>query len=427
MSAPSRSRRSPGSDLSARGASPAVTKDSERSVVRLRANRQADGVTTALAERSDELVEVLGSAVAREAVICDPAAFLPRDSLGRMRAANNIRSVLSAMGSDKDFDPAPARQSGVDTARQQIPLSSVNEFYRIAFRRLWDAVADEAALHPKVDREALHSLTVELHAVEHLFMTVVAAGHRDEQSQQSLADSSLRPALIDSLLDGQILDQWSLWEVANRLRLPNKGPFIVLAAETPSVGSAALPEIESKLRSLDVYSAWRLLPDLEVGIVHIKSADHRDKVLALVTRVAANHVGVSAPFDDLRDTPHALHFAKVTLRGETDAESKVGVFDGTILATAAISAPSVMVKAARTALGVFDDLPEYEREILFQTFRVWQECDASLRATAQRLVCHPNTVRHRLHRIEERTGRSLSRPRDVAELCLAFEVQSRLM
>ena len=42
------------------------------------------------------------------------------------------------------------------------------------------------------------------------------------------------------------------------------------------------------------------------------------------------------------------------------------------------------------------------------------------------LFCHPNTVRYRLHRIEQRTGRSLSRPRDVAELCLAFEVHRRL-
>jgi DNA-binding PucR family transcriptional regulator len=32
-----------------------------------------------------------------------------------------------------------------------------------------------------------------------------------------------------------------------------------------------------------------------------------------------------------------------------------------------------------------------------------------------------------LRRIEKRTGRSLLRPRDVAELCLAFEVRRRLM
>jgi DNA-binding PucR family transcriptional regulator len=43
------------------------------------------------------------------------------------------------------------------------------------------------------------------------------------------------------------------------------------------------------------------------------------------------------------------------------------------------------------------------------------------------LFCHPNTVRYRLHRIVERTGRSLSRPRDLAELCLAFEVHRHLM
>jgi sugar diacid utilization regulator len=46
---------------------------------------------------------------------------------------------------------------------------------------------------------------------------------------------------------------------------------------------------------------------------------------------------------------------------------------------------------------------------------------------ADLLVCHPNTVRHRLRRSEQRTGRPLSRPRNVAELCLAFEVHRMLM
>jgi DNA-binding PucR family transcriptional regulator len=58
---------------------------------------------------------------------------------------------------------------------------------------------------------------------------------------------------------------------------------------------------------------------------------------------------------------------------------------------------------------------------------VWQDNDASVRSAAEVLICHPNTVRHRLRRIEKRTGRSLSRPKDVAELCLAFEVRRWLM
>jgi hypothetical protein len=49
-------------------------------------------------------------------------------------------------------------------------------------------------------------------------------------------------------------------------------------------------------------------PDLQVGIVHVKSERRLDKILALVSRLATNRVGVSARFDDLHDTPHALHF-----------------------------------------------------------------------------------------------------------------------
>jgi DNA-binding PucR family transcriptional regulator len=103
------------------------------------------------------------------------------------------------------------------------------------------------------------------------------------------------------------------------------------------------------------------------------------------------------------------------------------VFDGSILATAAVSAPEMMVKSVTNVLGGFDDIPDDEREMLFETFRVWQENDASVRGAAEVLICHPNTVRHRLRRIEKRTNRSLSRPKDVAELCLAFEVHRRLM
>jgi DNA-binding PucR family transcriptional regulator len=103
------------------------------------------------------------------------------------------------------------------------------------------------------------------------------------------------------------------------------------------------------------------------------------------------------------------------------------VFDGSILATAAISAPEAMIKTVGAALVGFGDLPDEDRAMLFETFRVWQDNDASVRGAAEVLFCHPNTVRHRLRRIEKHTGRSLSRPRDVAELCLAFEVHRRLM
>jgi sugar diacid utilization regulator len=234
-------------------------------------------------------------------------------------------------------------------------------------------------------------------------------------------------SLVDALLEGRAFDEWSLREVAGSLRLPTNGPFVVVAAQVSAVGDEPLREIESKLSSLDIFSAWRLLPDVQVGIVHIKSDQKLDLVVGLLSRTTTARVGVSAAFEDLRDTPQALHVARMMLHGRTDSTSSVAVFDGSILATAAVSAPQVMVQTVGAALDCFGDLPDEEREMLFDTFRVWQDNDASVNAAAERLFCHPNTVRHRLRRIEKHTGRSLSRPRDVAELCLAFEVYRRLM
>ena len=115
------------------------------------------------------------------------------------------------------------------------------------------------------------------------------------------------------------------------------------------------------------------------------------------------------------------------MQGRPEPSASVAVFDGSVLATAPVSQPEVMVRSVRFIIDRFNDLPGDERATLFRTFRVWQQTEASVRETAELLFCHPNTVRHRLRRIEHRTARSLSRPRDVAELCLVFEVYHRLM
>ena len=289
--------------------------------------------------------------------------------------------------------------------------------------RVWGLAAVGSLQHGPMPADT----EVHISRFAELIATALVAGYRDEQKRQLLAEASRRSDLIDSLLEGRAFDEWSLRDLACHLRLPINGPFIVVAAHVPSGGDEPLPEIESKLRSLGIFSAWRRLPDLQVGIMHVESDRKLEKVVALVSRMATARVGVSAAFGDLRDTPHALHVARVMLHGPTDSRSSVAVFDGSILATAAVSAPEVMVQTVGAALDGFGDLPDEERDMLFETFRAWQDNDGSVRGAAEVLICHPNTVRHRMRRIEKHTGRSLSRPRDVAELCLAFEVHRRLM
>ena len=279
--------------------------------------------------------------------------------------------------------------------------------------RVWGLAAVGSRQHGPMPADT----EVHISRFAELIATALVAGHRDEQKRQLLAEASQRSNLVDALLEGRAFDEWSLWEVAGHLRLPMNGPFVVIAAHVPSAGDEPLPEIESKLRSLDIFSAWRRLPDLQVGIVHVASNRKLDRVVALLSRMTTVRVGVSAAFGDLRDTPRALHVARVMLRGPTDSTSSVAVFDGSILATAAVSAPAAMIQTVGAALDGFGDLPDEDREMLFETFRVWRDNDASVRGAAEVLICHPNTVRHRLRRIEKRTGRS-SRGHGMSPNCV---------
>jgi PucR C-terminal helix-turn-helix domain len=372
---------------------------------------QVAEVAEALYERIDELAATLAKAIARDVRLYQTTAPVPYEVVVAGCAAN-IRSVLGTIAADAEFDPTAAMTLGIERARDGVPLASVMEAYRVGFHEVWDAAVQDSGARPEHDGQVLLALTAKIFAAQDIFTAAMAGAYRDEQSRKALTDESERSVLIDSVLHGRLFEQSSVWEAADYLRLPTEGPFVVIAAEVPVVGAEALPEIESKLRSIDVFSAWRLLPD---------------NVLALISRMATNRVGVSARFDDLRETAQALRFARVMLRGRADGGAQVTSFDGSILATAAVSAPEILVKLVAPTIECFAGLADNERDILFDTFRVWLENDGSLRSAGELLFCHPNTVRYRLHRIEQRTGRSLTRPRDVAELSLAFEVHRRLM
>jgi hypothetical protein len=383
-------------------------------------------VAAAVYRRTDEVSILLARAITREVRLYGPTAAVPFDIVAAGCAAN-MRAIFGAIAAGDDFDVTAATRLGVEQARYGMPLSSVMEAYRVGFRRVWEAVAAEAATRLCMNGDALSTLTAKLLTAQDLFTNAMAAGYRQEQTRRVVGDEAQRSVLIDALMHGRLFERCSVWEAADYLRLPSTGPFVVIAADIARSGMDALPDIEAKLRSLDVSSAWRRLPDVQVGIVHVNNDRHLAAVLALVSRVAIARVGVSARFDDLRDTPRGLRQARVTLRGRAEPGSPVSVFDGSILATAAVSAPDVMVELASPVMECFADLSEEEREILFETFRAWRDHDGSMRTAGEMLFCHPNTVRYRMHRIEQRTGRSLTRPRDVAELCLAFEVHRRLI
>ena len=383
-------------------------------------------LANAVQRRTDELAPCLARAIFHEVPHYRGPARVPFDVVAAA-CAENLRPILGAIATDARIDPTPAIEVGMARARDGVPLPSVMEAYRVGFRRAWEAVAIETTSRATGTGDELRRVTAKLFAAQDIFIAAMAESYRKEQARRLCDEESRRALLVDALLNGGPAGQWSIWEVADCLRLPTAGPYVVIAAQVCGAGNRGLPGIECKLRSLDVSSAWRLLPDAHVGIVHISTDEHFDDVLKLVSRIATGRVGVSARFDDLRASTHALRFARVMLRCRADPDERVTVFDGSILGSAALAAPDLMVDLVRPMLEGFAGFGEDERDVLFETFRAWIETDGSMRAVGELMFCHPNTVRYRLHRIERCTGRSLSKPRDIAELALALEVHRRLM
>ena len=377
--------------------------------------------------RAPALGKAMAELLCREIDAYRDGSVVEKEQVAQSCVAN-VTFIFDSLTGNDDVDVSPAEQTGTARALAGVPLPAVMTAYRIGFRFMWEktiATAREAA----IPTDSILDATARVFLAQDTFTQAMSNAYRQQLTAQIVEREEERSALVEALLSRRITDRHSLWEAADLLRLPTAGPYAVVAAELPAIGKPGLPAIESKLSVRDIRSAWRLLPDLQVGIVHLRGpapADTLGTVVEVLQQAATARVGISPPFNELPETSDALRFARLALTGKPTAESLISVFDDTPLAVAAVSAPEAMAKVRSSLLRRVDELPEAERRVLIDTFHAWVQTGGSANDAAAQIFCHPNTVRHRLRRIEELTNRSLSRPRDLAELCLVFEVERRL-
>jgi PucR C-terminal helix-turn-helix domain/GGDEF-like domain len=381
-------------------------------------------IATALGERLDELGYEVAQVI-RSGVDFYAYTSVVSDAEIVDNCTNHIHFVASGLRSDQTFDTEAAQIAGRARAAAGVPLPALMHAYRLGFHRLWGAMYELTGSLTHISRAAVLRATQRMWDAQDAYTDAMTAAYRERAVAQILTSEAERAALTEHLLRGSVGDERTLWEIADLLRLPGRGPYLVVAARCPSVGKQALPGITDKLRSVDMYSAWRLQPDQQIGIVHFGSPTARAILLDLLSRLAQDRVGVSAAFDDLADTAQALRRARIALNSRSQ-RSPLTVFDDSVLAVAAVTAPDITTDLAARVLGGLFVLPADDRRILTDTFRCWVDQGGSIPEVAAQLFCHPNTVRYRLRRIEELTGRSLSHPRHVAELCLAFEIDAQL-
>ena len=391
----------------------------EDDLVRFR-DPEIAALATSMTARLPELADQLAERIRQAVDVYGPGAPVPLDDL-HTSCRNHLEFLFGRLVEPGPVDLAVPRATGRRRADQGAPLAAIMAAYRVGSRFIWDSVVDEAHRSGHPSSEALVRAASDIWALTDAYTDAMISAYRDALSEQMLRRQQERSAFVEALLSGRISDTTTLWEAANVLRLPHQGPLVVVAADVPELAREALPGVENRLGAQGIGSVWRLSPDLQLGVVSLRGSPAPERLMAVLRDAAISRVGVSPTYTDLADTPRSLHFARIALASAPPGSKDVIVFDDAPLSVVVASAPDTATRVARTILGPLLDLPPDERGLLLNTLATWFTAQGSATITAQKLYCHPNTVRHRLHRIEQQTGRSLNDPNAVAELRLALE------
>lgn len=383
------------------------------------ADPRLEELTAALLATLDERGAEVARHVRDRVAFYNASGAVPADEL-TASCVENLRFVLEGLARGVVGDPAPAAATGVRRAEAGVPLSDVLAAYRIGFRVMWEHVIAEGRQRG-IPADAVLVATADAVVAHDVFTETMTAAYNATLTERLVHREAERSALVETVLAGTLVDRRTLWEVADLLGLPVSGTYVVVAALLPAPGRSALLGIEAELARLGCRSAWRLLPDVQVGVVDVGTL-HVERVVELLEGDGRPRVGVSPVIDDLTGAARALELARLAASAAPVAGGVVRFGDDPVGITVAAGG-DVAGRMADDVLGPLDALADAERYTLLETLRVWVDVGGSATKTAHRLSCHANTVRHRLRRFEEKTGRRLDRPRDVAALCLALEAR----
>ena len=144
-------------------------------------------------------------------------------------------------------------------------------------------------------------------------------------------------------------------------------------------------------------------------------------------------VGVSGPAESVTALPGALHEAGSARRlaalrlAELGGTSAISVVPSDEVASHELLLATVPASVLRSfrerLLGPLLAYDDQHRAELLPTLREFLACSGSWNACAVRMYVHVNTVRYRIRRIEELTGRDLSRLDDQVDFFLALRIR----
>ena len=335
----------------------------------------------------------------------------------RRSCQDNICEILGSLAQQRP----PSTDAPFETARRRadmgVPLGAVLHAYRLGYRVIWEALLAHARLQGDISTDELAEMGGALWDSIDAFSEVVHAAYRDALVDRARQSEQQRLSLFDALLEGRV-EEWAVvGDGARVLDLPAAGPYVAVSGDGNGLARA-----EQALRRDGLRSVWRARADEYVGVVALDREHPLPAVRRLLCSVATARVGISPPYARLADTGWAVGLAAVARACSPPGTVAVNTLEDRPIATLVSAGRAVAEQVARAVIGPVLALDAADRALLLETLEVWFDAGGSAAEAGQRMFCHRNTVRNRLQRMEELTGRSLSDPTATSELRVALEV-----
>jgi hypothetical protein len=370
-----------------------------------------------------------------------PAYAAQRDERFLTDLANQVRLVystlLSAMLEGRPVTPediAFIRGAAMRRAEIGFALEDYLAAFRVGQLALWDAMV-ACAGKTSAGREAALTLAAQL--IRFINFASTHAGQAYVEFRQlAVAEADReRRDLLELLLAGQLPTRGPLHAVASAYGIGPHTRTLVVAAvsggprSSPEATQAASTAISRAGLSESTLVVTRQGEIVAVPVVRpgTDPAELCARIQALQERLSAAGtplaVGVSTIAEGVTELPRAYLEAR-------SARECLGGDTGVVAIPLLAPFEYLVLRADETARRVVDPrVREFLDEdlsrggVLTSTVRAFAHADLNLRAAAKELHVHPNTAQYRLHRIEERTGRSPRRIADLLDLLVAIELR----
>ncbi len=338
----------------------------------------------------------------------------------------NIVGLLQSVMSNETNTLAAPRRTGRTRAEQQVPLAIVLHAYRLVALHIWNSLVKRCGDDPRVSRALLDSASALWTALD-VYSQELAVAYRDVETEHLIRDARLRETALVALFSGLTAAGQSFSDVAETLRLPQVGTFVVVSCDPPPMaGEGLTPSPERTLTSFGVRSVWRSETDCDLGLVALTRNYRLERLLGHLASLGLGRVGVSEVYESILDTPGAAREARMAREAATPGTSTVTRFEDARVAALVAAAPELAMGLAHQVLGPVLALDVVEQGLLLGTLRAWYDADGSAAQAGRLLHCHPNTVRYRLGKLTQLVDRDLRSPTDVTHLYLALEARRLL-